>query len=89
MAFVRAGYDYTRLTLENVELLSGYWKTKDPLVTANVKENWSTIQQLIAAHPHALNGGPLRPLTPRMAGLHPDSPAKKLNAARAIELDMK
>ena len=89
VAFVRAGYDYTRLTLENIELMSGYWKTKDPVVAAKVKENWSEIQQLIAAHPPALNSGPLRPMTPRMAGLHPDSPAKKIKAARAIELDLK
>jgi hypothetical protein len=89
VAFVRAGYDYTRLTLDNITLMSGYWKTKDAAVAAKVKENWSAIQQLIAAHPPALNGGPLRPLTPRMAGLHPDSPAKKVKAARLIELDLK
>lgn len=89
VAFVRAGYDYTRLTLENIDLMSGYWKTKDAAVAAKVKENWSAIQQLIAANPPALNGGPLRPLTTRMAGLHPDSPAKKVKAARLIELDIK
>jgi len=89
VAFVRAGYDYTRLTLENIELMAGYWKTKDAAVAAKVKENWSAIQQLIAANPPALNGGPLRPQTKRMAGLHPDSPAKRINAARSIELDLK
>lgn len=89
VAFVRAGYEYTRLTLENIELMAGYWKTKDAAVAAKVKENWSAIQQLIAAHPSALNGGPLRPQTKRMAGLHPDSPAKRINTPRAIELDLK
>lgn len=89
VAFVRAGYDYTRLTLDNITLMSGYWKSKDAAVAAKVKENWSAIQQLIAAHPPALNAGPIRPLTTRMAGLHPDSPAKKIKPARAIELDLK
>lgn len=89
VAFVRAGYDYTRLTLDNIKLMSGYWKTKDAAVAEKVKENWSTIQQLAAAHPPALNAGPLRPLTKRMAGLHPDSPAKNIKPARAIELDLK
>lgn len=89
VAFVRAGYEYTRLTLDNITLMSGYWKAKDAAVAAKVTENWSAIQQLIAAHPPALNAGPLRPLTKRMAGLHPDSPAKKIKAARAIELDLK
>ncbi|MGE3778096.1 MAG: DUF4838 domain-containing protein, partial [Pirellulaceae bacterium] len=89
VAFVRVGYDYTRLTLENIELMAGYWQTKDAAVAAKVTENWSAIQQLIGANPPALNSGPLRPLTSRMAGLHPDSPAKNIKATRAIELDLK
>jgi len=89
VAFVQAGLDYTRLTLENIVLMAGYWKTKDATVAAKVKENWSAIEQIIAAHPPAINAGPVRPQTPRMAGLHPDAPARKVKAARAIELDLK
>jgi hypothetical protein len=89
VAFVQAGLDYTRLTVENIGLMAGYWTTKDAAVAARVKENWSKIEQLIAAHPHAINGGPVRSITPRMAGLHPDFPAKKVKPARAIELDLK
>lgn len=89
VAFVQAGLDYTRLTVENIGLMAGYWKTKDAAVAAQVKENWSTIEQLIAAHPHAINGGPVRSITPRMAGLHPDAPPGKVKPARAIELDLK
>lgn len=89
VAFVQAGLDYTRLTIANVKLMDGYWKTKDAAVAAKVKENWSEIEQLLAANPVALNAGPVRPITPRMAGLHPDYPAKKVKPARAVELDMK
>lgn len=89
VGFVQAGLDYTRLTLENINLMAGYWKTKDAAVAARVKENWSTIEQLIAANAPAINAGPVRALTPRMAGLHPDYAAKKVKKARAIELDLK
>ena len=89
IAFVQAGLDYTRLTMENIRMMEGYWKTKDAAIAAKVKENWSTIEQLIAANSPAINAGPVRAITPRMAGLHPDSPAKKVKAARAIELDLK
>lgn len=89
VAFVRVGFDYTRLIAENIELMSGYWKSKDAAVAAKVKENWSQIERLIADNAPAINNGPVRATTPRMAGLHPNSPAKKLKPSRAIELDLK
>ncbi|MBL8827776.1 MAG: DUF4838 domain-containing protein [Planctomycetaceae bacterium] len=89
VAFVQVGLDYTRLTVENITLMAGYWKSKDAAVGTKVKENWSQIEQLIANNAPAINAGPVRSKTPRMAGLHPDSPAKKVKAARAIELDLK
>jgi hypothetical protein len=89
VGFVQVGLDYTRLTLENINLMAGYWKTKDAAVAARVKENWSTIEQLVAANAPAINAGPVRAQTPRMAGLHPDYVAKKVKPARAIELDLK
>lgn len=89
VGFVQSGLDYTRLTLENINLMACYWKTKDAAVAGRVKENWSTIEQLIAANAPAINAGPVRAQTPRMAGLHPDYPAKKIKPARAVELDLK
>lgn len=89
VAFVQAGLDYTRLTVKNIGLMDGYWKTKDAAVAGQVKENWSKIEQLLAASAPAINAAPVRPQTPRMAGLHPDYPAKKVKKARAIELDLK
>ena len=89
VAFVQAGLDYTRLTVDNIGLMADYWKTKDAAVAGKVKENWSSIEQLLAANPTAINPGPVRPITPRMAGLHPDYPPTKVKKARAIELDLK
>jgi len=89
VAFVQVGLDYTKLTLENIGLMSGYWKKKDDAVAAQVLKNWTAIEALVAATPYAINWGPVRPSTPRMAGLHPDYPNTKIKKARAIELDLK
>jgi hypothetical protein len=88
VAFVQAGLDYTRLVVENIRLLEQYWRANDSTLAAKVKENWMMIERLVEAHPYALNPGPIRPSTPRMAGLHPDYPARKVKPARAIELDL-
>lgn len=42
-----------------------------------VLANWKAIRKILDAHPYALNPGPIRPTTPRMAGLHPEYPARK------------
>ncbi len=89
VAFVQVGLDYTRLTAENITLMSGYWKSKDAAVAEQVKANWTQIEQLVAKNAPAINAGPVRPQTPRVAGLHPDFAAKKLKTPRAIELDLK
>lgn len=62
---------------------------KDAAVAVKVKENWASLERLIAKNAPAINAGPVRSSTPRMAGLHPDSPPKKVKPARAIELDLK
>jgi len=87
--FVQAGLDYTRLTVKNIGLMDRYWKKKDEAIASQVSENWKAIETLIAAHPYALNPGPIRAGTPRMAGLHPDHPPAKIKPKRAIELDLK
>jgi hypothetical protein len=89
VAFVQAGLTYTRLTMENIRLMSGYWKKKDEAVAAQVRKNWEEIEKLLAANPQAINAGPVRAQTPRMAGLHPDFPPPKPKKGQADDLDLK
>jgi hypothetical protein len=88
VAFIRAGLSYTRLTVENITLMDRYWKKKDDALAAQVKQNFAAIEKLVADHPYAINWGPVRPTTPRMAGLHPDSPPPKVKKKRANDLDL-
>lgn len=88
VAFIRAGLDYTRLQVENITLMDRYWTRKDDAVAAKVRENWVAIEKLAADHPYALNWGPIRPTTPRMAGLHPDSTPPKTKKPRVNDLDL-
>lgn len=88
IAFIQAGLTYTRMTVENITLMEGYWKKKDAAIAAQVKQNWAAIEKLVAAHPYAINWGPVRPTTPRMAGLHPDGPPPKPKKKRANDLDL-
>lgn len=75
--FVAAGFDYTHRMVENIHFMEHYWAKPDEQVAKKVLANWEAIQKIFDAHPYALNPGPLRPTTPRMAGLHPDYPARK------------
>ncbi|QIF01041.1 DUF4838 domain-containing protein [Roseimicrobium sp. ORNL1] len=86
--FVQAGLTYTALILDNIRLMDGYWKKKDPAVAAKVLENWKEVERVIAEHPPAINAGPVRPITPRMVGLHPEYPdraKKKKTAKKAVD----
>ncbi len=88
VAFVQAGLSYTQITMENIGLMDRYWIQNDDAIAAKVRENWKTIEALIAAHPYSLNWGPLRPGTPRTLGLHPDHPDPKAKRPRANDLDL-
>jgi hypothetical protein len=88
VAFVQAGLSYTRLLVANIALMERYWQKKDAAIAAQVKENWTQIESLIAAHPHAINAGPVRPSTPRMVGLHPDHPNPKAKKKKTNDLDL-
>ncbi|MCP5538809.1 MAG: DUF4838 domain-containing protein [Akkermansiaceae bacterium] len=88
VAFVQAGLTYSKMQMENIRLMEGYWKKPDPAVAGRVKQNWAAIEQHVAAHPYAINWGPVRPTTPRMAGLHPDSTPPKTKKPRANDLDL-
>jgi hypothetical protein len=61
---------------------------KDAAIVAQVKENWTQIESLFAAHPYAINVGPVRPGTPRMVGLHPDHPNPKAKKKKTNGLDL-
>jgi hypothetical protein len=88
VAFVQAGLTYTRLTVENIGLMDRYWKEKDDAIAAKVKANWETIEKLVADHPFSINWGPVRPITPRMADLHPDHPNPKAKKRPPKDLDL-
>jgi hypothetical protein len=42
----------------------------------------------VAEQPYAINWAPVRHITPRMAGLHPDSQPPKVKKKRANDLDL-
>lgn len=88
VAFIQTGLSYTRMTLENIALMDRYWKKKDEAIATEVKANWAAIEKLVAAHPYAINWGPVRHITPRMTGLHPDSQPPKSKKKRVNDLDM-
>ncbi|TDU64154.1 uncharacterized protein DUF4838 [Prosthecobacter fusiformis] len=92
VAFVQAGLTYTRLQADNIRLMEGYWKKKNPEIATQVRANWKEIDSVIAAHPYALNAGPIRPGAPRTLGLHPDhgrAKVKKVSKkAKADDLDL-
>jgi Domain of unknown function (DUF4838) len=88
VAFIRVGLDYTRLHIANIPLMERYWKKKDDAIAAQVKQNWAEIEKLVAAHPYAINWGPVRPTTPRMQGLHPDTKPPKAKPKSANDLDL-
>lgn len=79
--FFRVGLEYSRLTISNYELMNKYMKSKktDTASADQVRENWKVIEKLVADNPYTINWGPVRPITPRMKGLHPDylGPRKK------------
>ncbi len=88
VGFVQAGLTYTAMQLENIRLMNGYWKKPDPAVAEQVKKNWEAIEKHVAAHPFSINWGPVRPISPRMAGLHPDFSPPKIKKPRANDLDL-
>ncbi|MCB1065255.1 MAG: DUF4838 domain-containing protein [Verrucomicrobiae bacterium] len=86
--FIQTGLTYTQLTVENIGLMDRYWTEKDDAIAAKVKSNWETIERLVADHPFSINWGPVRPITPRMAGLHPDFPNPKAKKQQPRDLDL-
>jgi hypothetical protein len=88
VAFIQIGLTYTKLQVENIALMDRYWKKRDDGLAARVKQNWSDIEKLVAEHRYAINWGPVRPITPRMQGLHPDTQPPKPKKNRTNDLDL-
>jgi len=86
--FVRAGLSFTRLVIGNATLMRGYWLEPDETVAARVLANWEEMERLCAEHPHAVNWGPCRPATDRMAGLHPEHPHRRFGPRQLRDLDL-
>lgn len=74
VAFTRAGLEYTKLMAENIALMKKYaeGECKDEKMADQVRTNWKKIQELWKDRPNAFSYMWLRPITPRMVGLHPD-----------------
>jgi hypothetical protein len=85
VAFVSAGLAHTKLVIENATLMEGYWTRPDKQVAAQVRANWQAMEKIAADNPYAINWGPVRPSTPRMAGLHPDYPDPKKKKVRKVK----
>lgn len=85
--FVRAGATFTELLVENIRDMRSYWRNKEEQTGARVIQRWQTIQQVCEKHPYAINWAPVRPSTPRMAGLHPDYPNPKWKPGKVDDLD--
>ncbi len=86
--FVRAGLTFTQYVIENATLMRRYWLQKDEALGAQVRKNWEAMEQLCAAHPYAINWGPVRPTTDRMLGLHPEHPHPKISVRQLRDLDL-
>lgn len=87
VAFARAGFTYTTLLIENVNDMRSYWRTADEAAGERVVARWKQIERLCEQHPYAINWGPVRPSTPRMAGLHPEYPNRKWKPDDLDDLD--
>ncbi|MBL9144616.1 MAG: DUF4838 domain-containing protein [Verrucomicrobiaceae bacterium] len=88
IAFIQAGLTHTKLLIDTIALMDGYWKKKDPTVAERVKQNWAALEKNAAAHPYSINWAPVRPMSKRTAGLHPDSPPPKPKKQRVNDLDL-
>jgi len=77
VAFVQAGFEWTRKLTQVIDHMSGYWANPDPGTANRVRTLWKEMEQIPIDHPYSINWGPLRPTTPRMLGLHPDHPNPK------------
>jgi hypothetical protein len=86
--FVGVGLQWTELVVANARLMKDYWKKPTSEVAEQVRANWKVMEALATANRPAINWGPSRPMTPRMAGLHPDYPPKKGKKKPAKDLDL-
>lgn len=55
VAFVRAGFEFTRRLLQNIELMPLIEEEQDAEALAQVRANWERIEQINEEHPRVLN----------------------------------
>ena len=67
--------------------MSSYWQKKDKVIGDKVRANWKAMEKICTDNPYAINWGPVRPITPRMVGLHPDHPNPKWKPGKVKDLD--
>ena len=74
VGFFRAGLDYTRLIVENRDLMARLRRGdgQSAELDRRARENWVEIERIVHENPYSLNWGPIRPQTTRMRNLHPD-----------------
>lgn len=74
LAFVRSGLDYTRLILENRELIARLRESQgeDAEAETAARANWEEIIEINEAHPAALNWSYVGPGRSRTSSVHPD-----------------
>ncbi len=84
VAFVRAGFDYTRLYLQSERLMAQFreGRGRDDALADQIRGLWEEIAQLSEKQPIALNWRRLEPRHGRTAGAHPDGRSAKVQLPR-------
>ncbi|MCB1229426.1 MAG: DUF4838 domain-containing protein [Verrucomicrobiae bacterium] len=77
VAFVTTGLEHSRLLMEIARRMKTYWQKPDETLRSEVEALWRDVEANASGDPYAINWGPVRPTTDRMAGLHPDHPNRK------------
>jgi hypothetical protein len=92
VAFIKAGYEYTRLVMDNVAMMNQYLDgdKKDAVLADKMRMNLDEIPKIFAAHPLGINDIYVGPKN-RLTALHPDlatyvKPQKKGEARAPVKL---
>lgn len=87
VAYVRAGFDYTRLYLQCERLMAEYRKGRqaDAELADRIRALWDDIGQLSEEYPLALNWRRLEPRHGRTAGAHPDGRSAAVKLPRVSQ----
>lgn len=91
--FIRDGLDYTKLQMDNIQLMNKYLDggKKDIELADKMRKNWDAINTLVARDPMAINKIFINPKGNRARSMHPDyvtymKPKKDKRKAVAVKL---